>query len=375
MPDQNRPGIRELGVRIGQLEPGSKNCITDVPGVRVGHTTVIDGDGVDSPAIRTGVTAIWPHDKWPWYDRVYAGTAILNGYGEIVGITAINEWGLLSGPILLSSSSFIGLAFDAAMRWISALDPEQGVNDVFLPVVSECDDSYLNDVKAFGLTADHVAHALESASTDTVTEGCVGSATGLQCFDFKGGIGTSSRRLTHGQGGHNVVGVLVSTNFGSRSDLIIAGVPVGEKITELMPDGHSEGSCVVIVATDVPMLPHQLRRVALRAGMGLARAGSIGANGSGELVIAFSTAQTIPRSKPGGIIDLTAVLDGQFWRLPSRFDPVFRATIEATEEAVCNALFKATTLGGRAGHVLHALPLQRTMEILEAHGRLERRSA
>jgi D-aminopeptidase len=299
----------------------------------------------------------------------------LNGYGEIIGITSINEWGLLSGPILLSSSSFIGLAFDAAMRWISGLDPAQGVDDVFLPVVSECDDSFLNDVKAFGLTADHVVHALESASADAVTEGCVGSATGLQCFDFKGGIGSSSRLLPDGQGGYNVLGALVSTNFGSRSDLIIAGVPVGREITELMPDGHSEGSCVAIVATDVPMLPHQLRRVALRAGMGLARAGSIGANGSGELMIAFSTAQTIPRSTPSGTVELTAVLDGQFWRLPSQFDPVFRATIEATEEAVYNALFKATTVQGRAGHILHALPLGRTMEILEAHGRLERRSA
>jgi D-aminopeptidase len=340
-----------------------------VAGVRVGHSTVVDGDGRNSPAIRTGVTAIWPHEEFPWHQRVYAGTSILNGYGEIIGVTAINEWGLLGSPIVLTSSSFIGLAFHAGTRWLSALDPEQGQDDVFMPVVSECDDSFLNDVKAFGLTEEHVVSALESASTGAVQEGSVGSATGLQCFDFKGGIGTASRRVASEQGGYTV-GVLVSTNFGSRPDLLIAGVPVGREITDEMPEQHADGSCVVVVATDAPMLPHQLRRLAARAGLGLARTGSIAANGSGELLIAFSTAHRIPRSTADGTIALKALLDGPFWRLPNAFDPIFIATIEATEEAVYNALFQATTMTGYQGHTLHGLPVERALEILRRHGRL-----
>jgi D-aminopeptidase len=365
-----RGRARDFGVIAGRLEPGPKNAITDVAGVRVGHATAYDGDGRESPAIRTGVTAVWPHDGLPWHDRVYAGTSILNGYGEIIGVTAINEWGLLGCPILLTSSAFIGFVFHAGIRWLSALDPGQGKDDVFMPVVSECDDSFLNDVKAFGLRDDHVVEALESASDGAVEEGGVGSATGLQCFDFKGGIGTSSRRLPDELGGYTV-GALVSTNFGSRPDLLICGVPVGSEITDLMPDRHTDGSCVVVLATDAPMLPHQLRRLATRGGLGLARTGSIAANGSGELLIAFSTAQRIPRSSEDGTIWARALLDGPFWRLPSSFDPIFTAAIEATEEAVYNALLQAVTTDGHQGHVLHALPVDRTLEMLRSHGRLQ----
>lgn len=366
----SRGRARDFGVIAGRFTPGPRNAITDVHGVRVGHATVHEGDGRQSPAIRTGVTAIWPHEGLPWHQRVYAGTSILNGYGEIIGVTAINEWGLLASPILLTSSAFIGLVSHAGVRWLSAFDPEQGKDDVFMPIVSECDDSFLNDVNAFGLHGEHVVHALESASDGAVEEGCVGAATGLQCFDFKGGIGTSSRKLPPELGGYTV-GVLVSTNFGSRPDLLICGVPVGSEITDLMPERHKDGSCVVVLATDAPLLPHQLHRLATRGGLGLARTGSIAANGSGELLIAFSTAQRIPRSSHDGTLQVRALLDGPFWRLPNSFDPIFTVAIEATEEAVYNALFQATTSDGHQGHVLHALPIDRTLEILRRHRRLQ----
>ena len=350
---------RDHGVVTGRFPPGEHDAITDVPGVLVGHATVMRGEtpGVeDSKAVRTGVTAIWPHGGDVWRDRVYVGTSILNGYGELIGINQLKEWGLLHTPAVLTSSLAIGLAYDATAKWIAARDPSQGVDDVFMPVVTECDDSFLNDARSFPLGERDVFDALEAA-------------TGLQCFDFKGGIGTASRVLPQEAGGF-VAGALVSTNFGGRPDLLIAGVPVGREITDLMPVEHSEGSCIAVVATNAPMLPHQLQRLAYRAGMGLTRCGSIGANGSGELMLAFSTAQTVPRGAPGSVLEVRALLDGAFWHHPSVFDPLFTAAIEAVEEAVVNALFAARTTKGRDGHVLHALPIERTLEILARYGRL-----
>lgn len=357
---------RDLGVVIGRLPPGARNAITDVAGVRVGHATLTR----EEPSVaRTGVTVVWPHGGAPWRDRVYAGTAILNGYGELIGINQLNEWGLLHSPVVITSSLAIGLAYDATARWITERDPSQGRSDVFMPVVTECDDSFLNDVRSFPLSPADVVHAIENATEGEVAEGCVGAGTGMQCFDFKGGIGTASRTLLPEDGGLSV-GVLVCTNFGTRPDLTIAGVPVGRQITDQMPEGHADGSCVVVVATDAPMLPHQLRRLALRSAMGLVRCGSIGANGSGELMLAFSTAQTIPRSSPGSRVRVEALLDGAFWHERSAFDSLFTATIEATEEAVVNALFAAETITGRDGNALHALPIDRTLEILRGAGRL-----
>ncbi len=359
---------RSLGLEVGRYAPGPRNAITDVTGVRVGHVTIVH----DEPSIaRTGVTAIWPHAGLPWRDRVYAGTAILNGYGELIGINQVNEWGLLHSPVVITSSLAIGLAYDAAARWIADQDPSQGKVDVFMPVVTECDDSFLNDARSFPLSARDVVAALEGATDGDVAEGCVGAGTGMQCFDFKGGIGTSSRLLPRSDGGYTV-GTLVCTNFGARPDLLVTGVPIGREISDLMPQGHAEGSCVVVVATDAPMLPHQLRRLALRSAMGLVRCGSIGANGSGELMLAFSTAQTIPRSSHDSRIRVDALLDGPFWHQPSAFDPLFAAAIEATEEAVLNALVAATTTTGRDGNVLHALPINRTLEILQRFGRQSR---
>ncbi|MHB1575720.1 MAG: DmpA family aminopeptidase [Candidatus Dormibacteria bacterium] len=361
--------IREWGIDIGRFAPGPKNTICDVSGVSVGHVTISADSSSGSEAIRTGVTVVWPHQGRPWRERLYAATSIVNGYGELIGINQINEWGVLHSPIVLTSSLAIGTAYDATARWIADQDDVQGRDDVIMPVVTECDDSYLNDARAFPVTSAHVERALEAARGNLeVQEGCVGAATGLQCFDFKGGIGTASRTLPPEAGGYTV-GVLVSTNFGARPDLVLGGVPLGLEITDLMPGAHPSGSCIVIVATDAPMVPHQLRRLAARGGMGLVRCGSVGANGSGELVLAFSTATRIPRDVKGGELTVRTVLDGAYWHEPSAFDPIFTAVIESVEEAVGNALFMAETTTGRHGHVLHAIPVDRALDAFKFRNR------
>lgn len=365
-----RGRARELGVVIGTFPTGPRNAITDVAGVRVGHATVVRDPNPDGRgAVRTGVTAIFPHEGLPWIERVYAGTHVLNGYGEMIGINQVNEWGLLHSPIVLTSSLAIGRAYDATVRWRAERHAVTTSHGGDMPLVTECDDSFLNDVTTFPLAETDVFEALDSASGGDVAEGCVGAGTGMQCMDFKGGIGTASRVVQ----GRFTVGVLVLTNFGERELLRIDGVPIGREIADLMPEGHEEGSCIVVVATDAPMLPHQARRLAVRAGLGLARCGSTGHNGSGELMIAFSTANRIPLDTKDGLVDLRAVLDGASWEGPGPMNDLFAATVEAVEEAVANALFTATTTVGRDGHVLHALPLDQTLEILERHGRPARR--
>ena len=352
---------REAGVRVGRLEVGPLNAITDVADVRVGHRTVVRGEDGDAHAVRTGVTAVFPHEGWPWEEGVYAGTHILNGYGELIGINQVREWGLLLSPIVLTSSMAIGKAYDATAKWMASVSPRAGAE--VMPVVSECDDSFRNDVLSFPLADDDVAAALEAASSGPVEEGSVGAGTGMQCFDFKGGIGTASR-VTEGY----TVGVLVLTNHGDRSGLLIDGVRVGESITDLMPVEHSEGSCVVVVATDAPLLPHQLTRVAQRAGLGLARGGSYASNGSGEQMIAFSTANRFAAHGP--LVTVTAAADGSS-RPPWLLSALFEATVEATEEAVANALFAATTVVGHDGNSLFAMPHDRTLQALSAAGRLK----
>jgi D-aminopeptidase len=361
-----KPRARELGIRIGRMEPGALNAITDVTGVRVGHRTLVSGADGDPHAIRTGVTAVFPHDGEPWREPVYAGTHILNGYGELIGINQITEWGVLMSPIVLTSSLAIGKAYDATVRWLSGRDMAAG--EEVMPVVSECDDSGLNDVLSFPLTDEDVAAALDGAVEGDVSEGSIGAGTGMQCFDFKGGIGTASRVLPADAGSYTV-GALVLTNFGDRPELRIDGVRVGEEITDLMPVQHTEGSCVVIVATDAPLLPHQLRRVAQRAGMGLARTGSNASNGSGEQMLAFSTANRIRVLATDVVVDVRAVADarsGEPWLLGQ----LFAATVEATDEAVVNALLAAETTVGRDGNTLFAMPVDRVLPLLERAGRL-----
>ncbi|MGH2591660.1 MAG: P1 family peptidase [Actinomycetota bacterium] len=362
--ERGRP--RELGVLIGTYPTGPRNAITDVAGVRVGHATIVRDPNPDGRgAVRTGVTAIFPHEGLPWRERVYAGTHVLNGYGELIGINQIAEWGLLHSPIVLTSSLAIGRAYDATVRWRTerhAVTTNEGGD---MPVVTECDDSFLNDVTSFPLSERDVFDALDSAADGDVAVGCVGAGTGMQCMDFKGGIGTASRVVPGGF----TVGVLVLTNFGERELLRIDGVPVGREITDLMPEEHGEGSCIVVVATDAPMLPHQCRRLAVRGALGLARCGSTAHDGSGELMIAFSTANRIPLQTGDGLVDVKAVLDGAGSDSPAPTNDLFAATVEAVEEAVVDALFTATTTVGRDGNVLHALPIDRTLEILAKYGR------
>ena len=356
---------RDLGIRIGRGTPGPLNDIADVTGVRVGHRSVLRGDDGDPHAVRTGVTAIFSHEADPWDAPVYAATHILNGYGELIGINSIREWGILESPIVLTSSLQIGKAYDATVRWIAGRSRAAG--EAVMPCVTECDDSALSDVLSFPLEDDDVFAALDTATGGPVDEGCVGGGVGMQCFDFKGGIGTSSRVLDEEHGAFTV-GVLVMTNHGERPQLLIDGVRVGEAFAdELMPIEHHEGSCIVVVATDAPLLPHQLRRVAERAGMGLARGGSSAGNTSGEQFIAFSTATRVPTS--GQLFDLRAVADGG-QAVGTLLSATFRATVEATEEAVVNALVAAETTVGRSGHTYHALPVERTLDLLRAHGRV-----
>jgi D-aminopeptidase len=362
-----RGRVRSFGIEVGTLRTGPLNAITDVAGVRVGHATVIRDPSPDGRgAVRTGVTAIFPHEGLPWLERVYAGTHVLNGFGELIGINQVNEWGLLHSPIVLTSSLAIGKAYDATIRWRAERHTTTTNEGGDMPVVTECDDSFLNDVASFPLGDEDVFTALDAASDGPVEEGCVGAGTGMQCFDFKGGIGTSSRVIPSGF----TVGALILTNFGDRSMLSIDGVPVGREIGDLMPEEHGEGSCICVIATDAPMLPHQVRRLAVRAGLGLARTGSTAHNGSGELMIAFSTANRIPPETEDGLVELRAVLDGGAWQGPSPLNDLFLATIEAVEEAVYDALFVATTTAGRDGNVLHALPIERTLDLLRRAGRL-----
>jgi D-aminopeptidase len=358
-----QPRAHDLGIQIGSGATGPNNTITDVAGVRVGHRSVIRGDDGAPDAVRTGVTAVFPGPKDTWDAPVYAATHILNGYGELIGINSIREWGILESPIVLTSSLLIGKAYDATVRWIAARDGDAG--EAVMPCVTECDDSWLSAVLREPLTDDDVWAALDAAADGPVEEGCVGSGVGMQAFDFKGGIGTSSRVLGQDAGGYTL-GVLVMTNHGDRQVLLVDGVRVGEQLTDLMPVEHTEGSCIVIVATDAPLLPHQLRRVAERAGLGLARGGSHASNTSGEQLLAFSTANAVPQH--GGTYSPTAVADGA--EAGTILSALFRATVEATEEAVLNAMLAAHTTVGRDGNVLYALPVDQLLGVMRAAGRL-----
>jgi D-aminopeptidase len=348
---------REDGLVVGRLAPGPLNAITDVAGVRVGHATVLRED----PVVRSGVTAVWPHAGNPFRERLYAAVEPLNGYGELTGSRVIDEWGLLGSPIVLTDTAHVGVAYTATVRHLGESDPGVGDVDVLIPVVGECDAGFLSDNRAFGLGEADVRAALTSAAPGPVAEGNVGAGTGMQLFDFKGGIGTASRVVTLA-GEPFTIGVLLLCNHGTRAQLHVLGVPVGRELTDLMPERHHEGSCIGVLATDLPLHPAQLRRVVRRVGLGLARGGSVANDGSGELFVGVSTATRIPRDTPR--VRLEALAEGQFWREGSPLDLVFEAVAEATEEAVLNALWAAATLQGRDGRVLHALPHERTLKRL-----------
>jgi len=339
--------LRDLGIAPGHHPPGPSNAITDVPGVRVGHTTLVEGD-----AVRTGVTAIHPHDGSALRDRCPAAIAVLNGSGEITGRSQVDEHGLLETPIVLTNTLSVGVAHRATVDWIVR---EEGlVDDFVIPIVSETYDGFLNDIRGQHVRPEHVHAALDSATTGPVPEGNVGGGTGMALFQLKGGIGTSSRRLSLG-GEHVTVGVLVQGNFGRRHHLLVQGRPVGrEHLDELLPvrtDPGREGSVVVIIGTDVPLSDRQLGRLARRGMLGIARTGGVAGHTSGDLLLAFSNAGSVrvPRGKDKVFVDARFLHDAYI-------DPVFEAVIEATEEAILNAMVAAETLTGRDGHVLHALP-------------------
>lgn len=359
-PPPPRPRLRDHGVAVGRLPTGPLNAVTDVPGVRVGHTTVWSGTG-RTPVLRTGVTALWPHEGNPFTDRVYAATSTFNGYGVLTADLVIDEWGLLGSPVVLCDTANLGIAYDTAVRHQQSLDPSAGRDDVVMPVVGECDDGYLNDNLAQGLTPADVVAALTGATTGPVAEGVVGAGTGMQLFDFKGGIGTASR-LVDVDGRTYTVGVLLNGNFGARRQLRIAGVPVGRLLTDHLPARHREGSCIAVVATDLPLLPHQLRRLARRVDVGLSRVGSVGNDGSGEIFLAFSTATRLARD--AHVRTVPTVVEGQFWTQGSPLDDVFDAVAEAAEEAALNAMFVAETVEGREGHRLVGLPVDEVLPLL-----------
>ncbi|MEB3197019.1 MAG: P1 family peptidase [Candidatus Sericytochromatia bacterium] len=363
-----RVRLRDLGIRIGRLPTGPWNAITDVKGVKVGHVSLVAGEGKLIPGrgpVRTGVTAIVPRDD-VWRNKVFASGFVLNGNGSMTALDWVKEAGCLETPILLTNTLSANRVADALVSWMMRQYPDIGVkDDVVLPCVAECDDSFLNDQRGRHVREPHVFAALDLARSGPVAEGAVGAGTGMVAYRFKAGIGTSSRVLPGHQGGWTV-GVLVNANMGWREHLRIAGVPVGLRINDLLPQARpGEGSIIVIVATDAPLLPHQLERLAKRATLGLARTGSIAAHSSGDFVLAFSTAAHVPHTPTDPSMRISAVHN-------LHTSPLFEAVVEATEESIGNALTMATTMIGRDGHTVYALPLDRLKALLAAEGRLER---
>lgn len=361
-----RPRVRDLGLTLGQYKPGKWNAITDVQGVRVGHSTIIKGSGplkVGKGPIRTGVTAILPHAGNVFFDRAVGGGFVLNGAGEVSGLTQIQEWGLIETPILLTNTLSVGSCSEGCVKYMVENYPGIGAeHDVVIPVVGECDDSWLNDVAGRHVREEHVYEAIQAAQAGPVVEGNVGAGTGMMTCDFKAGIGTSSRRLSPREGGFTV-GVLVLSNFGHMVDLRMDGIPVGSILAPKFANPavkkreRTYGSIIAVVATDAPLSAHQLQRVGKRVALGIGRVGSYAAHGSGEIVIAFSTANTVPRISTRMVYKMKVLLD-------TRLDPLYKAAIEATEEAILNALCAAEPMEGIDGHFAPALPVDEVREII-----------
>ena len=360
---QNGPRARDLGVPFDGT-PGQLNAITDVKGVEVGQTTLISGSGplkIGVGPVRTGVTAILPRGH-NFKDSVFAAWFTLNGNGEMTGTTWVEDSGFLDGPVMITNTHSVGVVRDAVIAWrVKNAPPDDDGYWWSLPVVAETWDGELNDINGFHVKPEHVFHALDSAKGGPVEEGSVGGGTGMICNEFKGGIGTSSRVLDSKYGGYRV-GVLVQCNYGSRSQLRIAGVPVGREIGEHTVRDDDIGSIIVVVATDAPLIPTQLKRVARKVSLGLGRDGSFSGDGSGDIFIAFSTANP-GAAEPKGVHQLT-MLPNQ------RLNPIFLATVQATEEAVINAMVAAKTMKGINDVEVIGLPHDRLREVLKKYNRL-----
>ena len=378
-----RPRARGLGIVIGKYEPGPWNAITDVPGVKVGQVTLIEGEGPLRPGkgpVRTGVTVVIPRED-VWNKKVPAGAFVLNGTGEMTGLAWVAEAGFLEYPIALTNTLNVPRVANGVMSWMFKHYPNIGISDDTLtPVVAECDDSRLNDSQGRHVTEQDVVLALEGATSGPVQEGTVGAGTGMISYQFKGGIGTASRQLPQDEGGYRV-GVLVNANHGRRYELMMAGVPVGrlysaDKKTALKASSSKEalrsidgrrsgdtgdsGSIIIIVATDAPLDSRQLARLSRRAALGLARTGSISHHGSGDFILAFSTGNTIPHYPEQPTFSMKHLAD-------THLNPILAATVEATEEAILNALLQATTVVGRDGRRVEAISISRVQTILRTY--------
>ena len=366
-----KPRARDLGVPFDGT-PGPLNAITDVAGVTVGHTTLISGSGklhVGQGPVRTGVTAVLPRGADSLNNPVFAGWFAQNGNGEMTGTTWVEESGFLEGPVMITNTHSVGVVRDAVIQWRVARGAADTTGFYWsLPVVAETWDGWLNDINGFHVKPEHALHALDGARSGPVEEGSVGGGTGMICNGYKGGIGTSSRRLDAKAGAYTV-GVLVQCNYGTRDNLRIAGIPVGREIPAPEPyvfipsDIAERGSIIVVVATDAPLLAHQLKRLAHRVTLGLGRNGSISGNESGDIFIAFSTANSGAAAAAEHVVDLKMLPNDSL-------DPVFRATVEATEEAIVNAMVAAQDMTGADDHRVIALPHAALRAVLKKYGRL-----
>ena len=365
-----RERARDLGIPFDGT-PGPLNAITDVEGVLVGHTTLIEGNGkliVGKGPVRTGVTAVLPRGLSSMQHFSFAGWYSENGNGEMTGTTWVEESGFLEGPVMITNTHSVGVVRDAVIAWRVAHGPADATESWWsLPVVAETWDGWLNDINGFHVKPEHATHAIDSAHSGPVEEGAVGGGTGMVCNGFKGGIGTSSRKLAEKAGGYTV-GVLVQCNYGVRDNLRIAGIPVGREIPSedpyaLVPsDVVERGSIIVVVATNAPLLPHQMKRMARRVSLGIGRNGSIAGNGSGDIFIAFSTANQ-GANAVDHVVDLRMVPNDMM-------DPLFAATVQATEEAIINAMIAAEDMTGIDGHHVRALPHDKVRAVLARYNRL-----
>jgi len=369
---EQRVHARDLGLIVGQYQPGPFNAITDVAGVKVGHTTLIKGDGPLKPGdgpVRTGVTVIIPRDD-VWHKKVPAGSFVLNGTGEMTGLSWVTESGFLEYPVALTNTLNVPRVANGIMSWMIRQYPEIGItDDTLTPVVAECDDGRLNDIQGRHVSEADVANALDGALSGPVPEGTVGAGTGMVSYGFKGGIGTASRSLPEKDGGYTL-GVLVNANHGRRPELIMGNIPVGQlydsasvrasEVSDGRTAGASEGSIIVVIATDAPLDSRQLARLAKRAALGLARTGSTARHGSGDFILAFSTGNVIPHYPKQSTYTATHLAD-------THLNPLIAATVEATEEAILDALTMATSVIGRDGNRAEAISLDRLRALITSH--------